>query len=104
MMATITKRQAVDRLTEAVKEAQPDDLVEIYNELFPEKPITQDKAKKDPSALIKKIAAHIDSGLEVEEVLDLWHVIFPKYRSVFFDEDEGLLHYTEKIEPVSQTE
>src|SRR5947208_14066414 len=87
IMPTITRRQAVDRLTQAVKEAHPDDLVEIHNELFPEKPITEDEARKDASALVKKIVAHIDRGLEVEEILDLWHVIFPKHRGVWFDED-----------------
>jgi hypothetical protein len=103
-MATITKQQAVDRLTQAVKEARPDDLVEIHNELFPEEPATEDAATLDPSALVEKIVSHIDNGLEVEEILDLWHVIFPKYRGVSFDEDECLLHYSEKIERVSQME
>jgi len=103
-MATITKQQAVDRLTKAVRKAGPDDLAEIHNELFPEKPTTEDKAKEDPSAFVKKIVAHIDNGLEVEEILDLWHVIFPKHRTVWFDEDEGLLHYAERVEQVSQTE
>ena len=103
-MATITKGQAVDRLTEAVKTAHPDDLAEIHNELFPEKPTTEEEAKADPSALVKEIVAHIDRGLEVEEILDLWHVIFPKHRGVWFDEDECLLHYAEKTERVSQTE
>lgn len=103
-MATITKRQAVDRLTQAVREAHPDDLVEIHNELFPEKPTTEQESKEDPPALDKKIVAHIDDGLEVEEILDLWHVIFPKHRRVWFDEDAGLLHYAEKIEPVSQAD
>jgi hypothetical protein len=100
MMATITKRQAVDRLTEAVKEAHPDDLVEIHNELFPEKPTTEDEAKADPSALVKRIVAHIRKGLEVQEILDLWNVIFPKHRRVWLDEDSGMVHYDEEIEPV----
>ena len=104
MMATITKQQAVDRLTQAVKGAHPDDLVEIHNELFPEKPITEDEARKDLAALVKKIVAHVDRGLEVEEILDLWHVIFPKHRGVWFDEDENLLHYAKKLEQVSQME
>ena len=103
-MATITKQQAVDRLTPAVSEARPDDLVEIYNELFPGNPATEDEANTNPSALLEKIVAHIDNGLEVQEILDLWHVIFPKHRRVWFDEDECLLHYAEKIEQVSQTE
>jgi len=103
-MATITKRQAVDRLTQAVKEAHPDDLVQIHNELFPEKLITEGEAKEHPCALVKKIVAHIDRGLEVEEILDLWHVRFPKYRGVWFDEEEGLFHYDEEIEPVRQAD
>jgi hypothetical protein len=102
-MATITKQQAVDRLTQAVGEAHPDDLVEIHNELFPEKPITEDEAKEDPSALVKKIVAHIDRGLEAEELLDLRYVILPKHRRVWFEEEEGLFHYDdEENEPVAQ--
>ena len=83
---------------------QPDDLVEIYNELFPEQPTTEHEAKEDPSALVKKIVAHIDRGLEVEEILDLRYVILPKHRRVWFDEEEGLIHYDEEIEPVSQAD
>jgi antitoxin component of MazEF toxin-antitoxin module len=103
-MATITKHQAVHRLTEAVRKASTDDLVEIYNELFPEKPITEDEAKEDPSTLVQKIVAHIDRGLEVEEILDLRYVILPKHRRVWFDEEEGLIHYDEEIEPVGQAD
>jgi hypothetical protein len=99
-MATITKQQAVDRLTQAVKEAQPDDLIEIHNELFPEKPARMAEAEGNPSALIKKILAHIDSGLELQEILDLWNVTYPKHRRVWFDEDGGLMHYDDKFEPV----
>jgi hypothetical protein len=104
IMATITKRQAVDRLTQAVTQARPDDLAEIYNELFPGKPITEDEAKKDPSALVTKIVAHIDRGLELEEILDLRYVILPKHRRVWFDEEDGLIHYDEETEPVGQAD
>jgi hypothetical protein len=103
-MATITKQQAVARLIQAVREAHHDDLVEIYNELFPEEPTTEADANEEPSALIEKIVAHINHGLEVEEILDLWNVIFPAHRGVWFDDDEGLMHYHEKIEPVGPTD
>jgi hypothetical protein len=103
-MATITKQQAVDRLTTAVENANPDDLVEIYNDLFPERPTTESEAIRNPSALVEKIVAHIDGGLEMEEILDLKYAILPKRRRVWFDEDEGLIHYDEKIEPVGQTD
>jgi hypothetical protein len=100
----MTKQQAVDRLTQAVRTAQPDDLAEIHNELFPEKPTTEAEAKKYPSALVEKILAHIENGLEVDEILDLRFVILPKHRGIWFDEEEGLIHYDEKIEPVGQAE
>ena len=103
-MATIKKKQAEDRLAEAVKGTNLDDLVEIYNEVFPEGPITEDQANGDQPARVEKIVAHIDSGLEVEEILDLWNVIFPTHREVWFEEDKELIHYDEKIEPVGQTD
>jgi hypothetical protein len=65
-MATITKHQAVHRLTEAVRKASTDDLVEIYNELFPEKPTTEAESNGS-AALAEKIVGHIDRGLEVED-------------------------------------
>jgi hypothetical protein len=103
-MATITQRQAVERLTEAVGKATPDDLVEIYNELFPGKPTERGEATQDPSILVKKIVAHIDKGLEVEEILDLRYVILPNHRRVWFDEEEGLIHYDEENAPVGQAD
>lgn len=99
-MATMTKGQAVDRLTHAIKKGNSYDLVEIYNELFPEKPTTEDEAIADPSGILNKVIAHIELGLEDQEVLDLLHVVFPLYREVWFDEEEGLVHYTEKLDRV----
>ncbi len=103
-MATISKQEAVDRLTGAVRTARPDDLAEIHNELFPETPTTENKAKENPSAFVEKIVAHINNGLEVQEILDLWNVIFPKHRRVRFDEDDGLIRYDDKIEQVGQVD
>ena len=101
-MATILKQQAIERVTQAVREARPDDLAEIYNELFPEKPTSEGEANRDSAALVQKVLAHIDNGLEVQEILDLWNVIYPRHREVWYDEDEGLIHYDEEIESVSQ--
>ena len=97
----MTKQQAVERLTQTVKSAGPDDLVEIYNDLFPRVPTTEDQANENPSALVEKIIAHIDMGLEVEQILELKYIILPKQRGVWFDEEEGLIHYDE-VEWVSQ--
>jgi len=101
-MATITRQGAVDRIIEAVNEARADDLAEYHNELFPRQPIREDAVQADSSAVVKKVLAHIGRGLEIEEILDLWNVIFPKHRGVWFDEEEGLLYYEEKLDRVSQ--
>ncbi len=103
-MATIKEQQAVEQLTQAVRAAHPDDLVEIYNELFPEAPAAEDKAAENPAALVDKIIAHINVGLEVEEILDLWNVVFPEHRRVWFDEDACLIHYDENVERVGQSD
>ncbi len=97
-MVAIRKDEAVDRLTQAVNVAHADDAVEIYYELFPEVTTIQEKAEVDLPTVIEKILAHVANGLEVEEILDLWNVVFPAHRNVWFDEDEGLLHYDEKVE------
>jgi plasmid stabilization system protein ParE len=103
-MAMITKRQAVDRLTVAVQAADPDDLIEIFNELFPEEPTTRRASRTKASGLAKRIVAHIEGGLEVEEIVDLWNVVFPKHRRVWFDEDDEMIHYDENVEPVGQAD
>lgn len=100
-MSTIVKQQAISELAKAVGKACPDDLAEIYNELFPEAPITEDETKQNPSAVARRIAAHIDGGLEVEEILDLWNVVFPSHRGVWYDEEGDVVHYNEKTEPVA---
>ena len=103
-MTTISRQQAVERLAEAVKHAHPDDLAEIYNELFPAMPVVEDEAKKNYRALVCRIVEHIDSGLEVQEILDLWKVIFPKQRPVDFDDEKDQVRYDEKVEAVGQAD
>jgi hypothetical protein len=93
-MPAITTDRAVHLLTEAVEKAPPDDLVEIYNELFPEEPTTESAARNAPGPLVQRAAGHISRGLEIEEILDLWNVVFPEHHDVWFDE-EGRLPVTQ---------
>jgi len=101
-MTTITEKQAAAELGQAVRNAKLDDLVEFYNELFPDKPVTASSANGDATRLVEKIVGRIESGLEVEEILDLWNVIFPAHHHVWFDEEEGLIHYDEEAQPAGQ--
>lgn len=94
-MPSLSKTEAVNRLVGAVQSATSNELLEIYAELFPEKPVTE-----PPTALT--VAQHIRSGLEAEEIVDLWNVVFPADRNVRYDEEGGTIYYNE--EPVGYAE
>jgi hypothetical protein len=86
-MVEITRKEAVERLAIEVEKASADDLREIYTELFPEKPLpTSGLHAQD-------LAKHVRTSLEPEEVVSLWHVVFPGDRQVSYDEDDELLRY-----------
>lgn len=94
-MPALLKSEAVERLACAVEGASSDDLVEIYAELFPATPIPETTGANG-QALAQRLAAHVRTSLEPEEVVDLWNVVFPSDRNVSYDEEEGVLKYNEK--------
>jgi hypothetical protein len=100
-MPVITKDQTVYLLTKAIEKVHPDDLAEIYNELFPRQPTTETAAKTDAGTLVQRIIGHINHGLEIEEILDLWNVVFPKHPDIWFDEEESRFHYKKDWQPVT---
>jgi hypothetical protein len=93
-MPVVTKGEAIDRLANAVEQARADDLAEIYTELFPDRkaPDTTGPAR---SPLVRQIVDHIRRGIETEEIVDLWNVIYPEDRNVWFDEEDMVLRYNE---------
>jgi hypothetical protein len=93
-MPAVSKCEAVDRLAKAVEQAGADDLVEIYSELFPDRQ-PPDLAGPDNAPLARQIVAHLRGGIEAEEIVDLWNVIFPEDRHVWFDEEEKVLRFNE---------
>jgi hypothetical protein len=97
-MATISRDQAAELFTEAVKKAPPDELAEFYNELFPMQPTTEQAPRQMPEAIVDRVLAHIQQGLEIEEVLDFWNVVFPERNRLSFDEEDGLFHTRQRIE------
>ncbi len=88
-MPTLGKNQAAEKLAEVVEKAQATALAEIYAELFPEKPMAAALSAAD-------LARHIRSGLDAEEIVDLWNVVFPGDRNVWYDEQEDKIHYNEE--------
>ena len=89
-MPALKKNQAVEKLAAAVDKAKPSVLAEVHAELFPERP-----AALHPSA--KDLALHIRTGLETEEIVDLWNVVFPADRNVWYDDEGNEIHYNEEV-------
>ncbi len=89
-MPALSKTQASAKLAEVVEKAKSSDLVEIYDELFPEVP-----SSTPPNA--RDIAERIRSGLEAEEIVDLWNVVFPEDRNVWYEEESSTIRYNEEM-------
>jgi hypothetical protein len=45
-----------------------------------------------------RIVDHINSELEIDEVIDLWRPILPRHRNLWYDEVEERIHYNEEAE------
>jgi hypothetical protein len=90
-MPTISKDKATEKLAAGVEQAKPTTLAEIHAELFPEQELTVTQ----PSAA--NLAHHIRSGLAAEEIVDLWNVVFPADRNVWYDEEDDKIRYNEDV-------
>jgi len=96
-MPAIKKSEAIEKLAIAAESASSaDDLVEVYAELFPERGLP-DVAGVKAKALAVDLARHIRSGIEPEEVVDLWNVVFPADRNVYYDEEDDVVRYNEEV-------
>lgn len=89
-MPALSKSEASEKLARGVEKAKPSDIPEIYSELFPE------RASATPS-VASEIATYIRSGLEAEEIVDLWNVVFPEDRNVWYDEEAKSFHFNEEV-------
>ena len=89
-MPTINKTDAIEKLALAVEGSSSEDLIEFYNELFPAK-----KIRAVSGAVASQLAQHIRAGLEYEEIVDLWRVVFPADRYVHYDDEENVVRYNE---------
>jgi hypothetical protein len=98
---TVTKSEALDLLVQVVtKDFDADELCEIQNELFPAAPVSLGAARADPNSAIGPIIGYIRSGLEVDEIVDLWELLLPRHQ-VWYDEEEDRFHYTDQPHPIS---
>jgi hypothetical protein len=89
-MPTLTITEAVEKIAGAVEKVKPNVLGEVYAELVPETP-----SSPPPSACA--IARRIRNGLEPEEVVDLWNVVFPEDRNVRYEEETNSIRFNEEL-------
>ena len=89
-MPSLSRSEATERLAKGVEKAKPSHLEEIYAELFPE--------NTSPTAPVaSEIVNHMRSGLEAEEIVDLWNVVFPEDRNVWYDEEAKAIRFNEEL-------
>jgi hypothetical protein len=94
-MPAIPLEDAVEQLAQAVEKATPEDLLVIFTELFPTKPLP-DVSSASSAAVAAELARHIRTGVEPEEVVDLWNLVYPSARNVYYDEEDRSLRQNER--------
>jgi hypothetical protein len=92
-MSAIRKSEAVEKLAQAASAASCDDLADVFAELFPDKPRLR---LPDAEQRRSEIIEYIRTKMEPEEMVDLWNVVFPAHRNVYYDDADGLLCYTQE--------
>lgn len=103
-MPAVSKDQAVERLSTEIERLGCDDLVEVHNELFPDAPRSMENGQVKRDELVAKIMTYVHEGLEMEEIIDLWNVVFPTDRNVWYDDESDAVHFNEEPEQVEYTE
>jgi hypothetical protein len=92
-MRTLPKIEAVAKLTHQIAGMRPDDLAAVFEELFPSESISEKEVGTREEEILGRISDHIGRGLETEELVDLWNVVFPESRKVTYDEDTLSIRY-----------
>lgn len=87
-MPSIPISEAAEKVAEQVGRLGPSHLIEVYAELHPTRPV-------GPAPSAEVIAQQIRDGLEAEEIVDLWNVVFPRDRHVQYNEETGAICYNE---------
>jgi hypothetical protein len=83
-MPSYTMAEARERLARAVEKAGPEDLHAFHDEMFPYEPI--------PSPVpAEKLVRYLREELEPSSAVDLWRVIFPQDRNIWYDEEEEVI-------------
>jgi hypothetical protein len=99
-MPSVPRKEAVNRLIEAVSRMSPDDLIDFHNEVFPKEPMSDPDPGANLSTVRHKVLEYLRRGIEVEEILDLWNVAFPESSNVAYDDESDSIGYKTESEVV----
>ena len=94
-MPAIPIQDAIEQLALRVEQSELRDLVEIFAELFPAKPLTEAKTSS-AGVLGRKLSQYVREKIEPEEAADLWNVVFPDGPNFYYDEEERALRQTDR--------
>ena len=103
-MPEVALADAVRTLTEKVREMDLADLRDAHNELFPETPIPPIDPSSQGAGVRQKVLAYLAGGVAVEEILDLWSVVFPEAWNAYYDDETGTIHYLVEPEAIQLAE
>jgi hypothetical protein len=103
-MPTLTRKEAVERLSQVVRGMSLDDLLDFQGELFPEEPKVKLEEQPDIGLIRRRALDYLDRGIEVEELLDLWNVALPESWNVTYDDESDEIQYSVEPEAVRQAD
>lgn len=92
-MLAIQKSEAVEKLAQAIAVSSSEDLADVFAELFPDRPrlrLAEAETRRG------EVTEYVRTKMEPEELVDLWNVVFPTHRNVYYDDADGLLCYNQE--------
>jgi hypothetical protein len=95
-MPMVTKAEAVQRITDEFKKFTDEDWVDVFNELFARRMVKGQPSARKMQSIRKEVVDHVEQGLEVDDILSLWHIMFPKCRNREYDEEADTLSYDDQ--------
>ncbi|MGH7173869.1 MAG: hypothetical protein ACRELF_04400 [Gemmataceae bacterium] len=91
---SISSEKAVEKVRHEIQTLGWADLREVYHELFPRPKLTIEAARQDPEPIRDQINKHIDRGLELDEIMSLWNLLFGvEERIDFYNEIDKVFQF-----------
>jgi len=103
-MPDLSTHEALDRLTDAVRGMNPDDLLAFHTSLFPRERKAELSRSDAGASDRRKILEYLGRGLEIEEILDMWNVAFPGAYHVRYDDETQKIRYSEVPDAIELSE